>query len=183
MRIVALDMSKSATGWACWAPGDDRVASGVWQLGSEFTSRGRVYCKLHENLMALHALGAIEALFFEDSINIMPGAVPTNLESVRLSAGLCAHAESLGEALGFRIIRPVNQVTWRREFLGKMRRGTRKAELKDFAMQRCRQLGFRPQGHDEAEAIGILDYACTALDLVPFWRAQEVLRPPLDMAG
>lgn len=181
MRIAALDLSKTSTGWACWAPGDTVVASGTWQLGSEFTSRGRVFCKLHENLMALHRLGPIEALFFEDAVNIMPGAVPTNIESVKLAAGLCAHAESFGEAMGCRIVRGVNQVTWRREFLGKQPRGMKKTDLKDMAMERCRQFGFRPQKHDEAEAIGILDYACVALDIVPFWQQREVLRPALGL--
>ena len=175
MRILALDLSKTATGWACWAPGDERVASGVWQLGSEYTSRGRVYAKLHENMIGLHRLGKIEALFFEDAINIMPGAVQTNVESVRLAAGLCAHAESFGEAVNCRHICGVNQVTWRREFLGRIARGTKKVDLKDMAMQRARELGFKPQRHDEAEAIGILDYACTELDLAPFWRLQAPL--------
>ena len=39
-------------------------------------------------MIGLHRLGKIEALFFEDAINIMPGAVQTNVESVRLAAGL-----------------------------------------------------------------------------------------------
>lgn len=183
MRICALDLSKSSTGFACWGPGDTVVASGTWQLGSEWTSRGRVYAKLHENLMALHRLGRIEALFFEEAINAFPGAVQTNAESVRLSHGLIAHAESFGEAVGCRIIRGVGQATWRREFIGKMPRGTKKVDLKAFAVERAKQLGFRPDRHDEAEAIGILDYACVSLDLVPYWRAQEVLRPALGVVA
>lgn len=181
MRVAFLDLSKPATGWACWGPDDAVLASGWWRLGSEVTSRGRVFAKLHENMMDLDSLGHVDAWFYEDSLNVMPGTVPTNLESVRLSAGLCAHVESAAEALGARIIRPVNQATWRREFLGKVQRGLKKTDLKDMAMQRCRQLGFKPQKHDEAEAIGGLTYACLSLDITPYWIAQEVLRPALGM--
>ena len=179
MRILALDLSKVSTGFACWGPDDSTVASGVWELGSALTSRGMVFAKLHHNMLALHQLGKIDAIFFEDTVNIHPGAVATNAESVKLSAGLCAHAESFGEAVGCRIIRPVNQTTWRREFIGSMRRGTKSVDLKAFAMERCRQLGFKPTKHDQAEAIGILTYACVALDLKAPWLANEILRPPL----
>lgn len=177
MRIAALDLSKTSTGWACWAPGDAVAASGVWQLGSEFTSRGRVFANLHQRMMEIESLGHVDAWFYEEPIHPAQLQGQTNAETIKLAAGLAAHVESAGEALGARIIRPVNMSTWRREFLGKMPRAVKTADLKDMAMQRCRQLGFRPQKHDQAEAIGILDYACASLDLVPYWRTQEVLRP------
>jgi hypothetical protein len=182
MRICALDLSKSSTGFACWGPEDSKTASGVWELGSIFTSRGRVFQKLHMNLLDLHTISPIDAIFYEDGINIFPGAVATNAESIKLSAGLAAHAESFAEAIGARHIHAVNMTTWRRHFLGKMPRGTRKSDLKEMAMERCRQLGFKPAKHDEAEAIGILDYACDALGITPYWSAGEVLRPPLERA-
>lgn len=182
MRILGLDPSKRAMGWALWAPGD-QIASGIWELGSELTSRGTVFARLHENMMALHRLGPIEAVFYEDIVNIVPGSpVPTNKDSILLAAGIAAHIESFGEAMGFRIIRAVHQAKWRRHFLGKMPRGTRSTDLKAMAMERARQLGFKPVKHDQAEAIGILDYACDALGLSAPWRADEVLRPPLGLA-
>lgn len=179
MRICALDLSKTSTGFAVWGPDDSRAATGTWCLGSEFTSRGRVFQKLHLNLLDLHTVGPIDALFYEDGINIFPGAVATNAESIKLSAGLAAHVESFGEAIGARQIHAVNMSVWRRHFLGKMPRGTRKADLKGMAIERCRQLGFKPQKHDEAEAIGILTYACAALGITAPWEASEILRPPL----
>jgi len=78
------------------------------------------------------------------------------------------------------LARSVPMATWRRHFLGKMPRATKSAELKDLAMQRCRQLGFKPAKHDEAEAIGLLDYACDQLQIVPYWN--QVLRAPLGVA-
>ena len=46
-----------------------------------------------------------------------------------------------------------------------------------MAMQRCRQLGFKPLKHDEGEAIGGLTYACASLDITPYWIAQGALTP------
>jgi len=175
VRICSLDLSKSSTGWACWGEGDAHVASGYWQLGSEYSSRGRVYAKLHENLTDLHRLGAIDALFFEEAIHPAKLQGHTNIESIKLACGLGAHAESWGEAMGCRIVREVNQFTCCRHFIGSMRRGTKTPDLKEYAVQRCRELGFAPRKHDEAEAIGILDFACDALGILPYWRAENPL--------
>jgi hypothetical protein len=177
VRIAGLDLSKTSTGWACWAPGDTVLASGTWELGSSFTSRGRVFAKLHENMMALESLGHVDAWFYEEPIHPAQLQGQTNADTIKLAAGLAAHVESAAEAFGARIIRAVNMSTWRREFLGKLPRSMRTADLKDMAMSRCRQLGFKPLKHDQAEAIGIVDYGCASLDVVPFWRAQEVLMP------
>lgn len=126
-------------------------------------------------------LGRIDAIFYEKPLNLGPAAGNTNADTIEVLIGLAMHVESWGDAMGCRIIRAVNQTSWRRSFLGAMKRGTKSVDLKDYAMQRCRQLGFSPQKHDQAEAIGILDYACFDLDLTPPWRANEVLRPALDI--
>jgi len=170
MRILALDLSKRSAGWAVWGKGDQNLASGVWTLGSEFTSKGTTFGRLHGEMTAIHELGAIDAVFYEKPLNLGPGAGPaTNQDTIDVLIGLAMHAESWADAMGCRIIREVHQATWRRHFLGKMPRATKSAELKDYAMARCRQLGFRSLKHDQAEAIGILDYACDSLSIVPPW--------------
>jgi hypothetical protein len=194
VRILALDLSKRSAGWACWSPDDQRVASGAWVLGSEYTSKGVTFGKLHQELSGLHRLGAIDALFYERPLNLGPAAGNTNINTIEVLVGLAMHAESWGDAMGCRIIRAVNQSSWRKAFLGsiprarlKDRYGNRlpveKIDLKALAMERCQQLCFSPRSHDQAEAIGILDYACTTLDIMPYWRANEVLRPPLGIDG
>lgn len=167
MRVLALDQSKSCTGWALWAPGLRRPASGHFSLGSEYTSRSRVFCRLHELLTDLQrAAGHIDALFYEQPLIMSQGS---SADTMTLLFGIASHIESWGEANRCRIIRATHAATWRRHFIGKMAKA-KTAELKDRAMERCRQLGFRPQKHDEAEAIGILDYACDDLQLTPPWR-------------
>jgi hypothetical protein len=181
MRVLALDLSKRSTGWACWGPGDARPASGAWQLGSEYTSDGRVFANLHGRMTDLHRVSPIEAVFYEEALDPRALNGHTNIDTLRLASGLVAHAQSWAEAMGCRIVRGVNLATWRRHFLGKMPRATKTVQLKEYAVERCLQLGFRPSCHDQAEAIGILDYACDALSLSPPW--VQALRVPLAGAA
>ena len=150
-------------------------------LGSEFTSRGRVFARLHEEMSALHRLGRIDAVFYERPLNLGPDNGHTTADTTNILVGLAMHAESWADAMGCRVIRDVAMASWRRHFLGSMPRATKSEQLKAMAMERCQQLGFKPAKHDQAEAIGILDYACDALGVLPYWRAGEVLRPALQV--
>jgi len=172
MRVLGLDLSKRSTGWACWAPGDERAHSGTWILGSEHTTRGRTFAKLHQHMSDLNKLGKIDAIFFEQTIVPAQLQGHTNIDTLLVLSGLAAHAESWGEAMGCRAIYAVNQSTWRRFFLGKLPVGMRSTDLKDMAMKQARRLGFHPTKHDQAEAIGIMDFGCEQLGLNPPWRQQ-----------
>jgi hypothetical protein len=182
MRVLGLDLSKRSCGWAVWGPADERAYSGVWELGSAFTSRGRVYAKLHQQMTDLHRTGAIDCIFYEEALN--PAALHghTNIDSLRVLNGLVAHAESWGEAMGCRMIHAVHQATWRRFFLGKLPPQMRSADLKEMAMKQARRLGFHPNKHDQAEAIGIMDFGCEQMNLSPPWRQQPGLLSPLAAA-
>ena len=192
MRICALDLSKRSAGWAVWGPSDSKLASGAFVLGSEFTSKGSTYCKLHAELTGLNQVGRIDAIYWEDTIDARSLSGHTNIETLKVLGGLVAHAESWGEVMGCRVLRSVNQLTWRREFLGSIprpklkdkfgnRTGERPIDWKALAMERCQQLGFKTKTHDEAEAIGILDFACADQGIIPPWRENEVLRPALGI--
>ena len=181
MRILALDQSETSCGFAVWGPEDACAASGTWCLGSEYTPPGVVFAKLHENMTGLHQLGKIDAVFFERPRHLDGWNEHSNANAHLLLVGLAAHIMSWGEAMGCRIIRDVHMATWRRHFLGTMPRATKSAELKDMAMRMSRALGFRPRIHDQAEAIGILDYACAVLKLDPYWR-DSALRQAVEAA-
>lgn len=179
IRIVGLDLSKTSTGYAMWGPGDPDVISGRFVLGSEFTTEGGVFCNLHEKLTWLNDQREIDAIFMEDTLNVGSLSGHTNITTLKILSGLNAHAKSWGVDMGCRIVREVHQATWRKEFLGRVPRQTRSATLKDMARQRCHQLGFKPYFDDEAEAIGILTYACLSVQITPFWLKDEVLRAEL----
>jgi hypothetical protein len=180
--IVALDLSKRSTGWALWEQGSDSARFGTWTLGSEYTSRGGTYRKLRQHVADLSRLVDIQHIFFEEPLRPEQLQGHTNIESLRVLTGLAATAECLGEELGCRTVMPVHNKTWRAQFIGRQKRGTGRETLKDLAKERCRQLGMKPRNDDEADAIGLLDYGCEALGIVPVWRRGEVLRPPLGVA-
>lgn len=166
-----------SAGWATWSPADAGPASGVWVLGSEFTSLGGTFGKLHQCMSEIHMLGAIDAVFYEMPLNLGPGAGITNQRTIDVLHGLAMHAESWADAMECRMIRAVNQSSWRRHFLGGIKRprdprtGKQiKVDLKGLAMERCGEFGWKPAKHDQAEALGILDYAADAVGFTPPWR-------------
>ena len=176
--ILALDLSKRSTGWAMLPEGADTPRFGSVTLGSEFTSPGQTYCRLHQMLSDLRAVCRFTRIYYEEAINPAALSGHTNIDTLRLLSGLCAHVESFGNAMGCRV-EAVNVTTWRRHYLGRMPRGSKTKDLKDYAIERARQYGWKPQNSDEADALGILDWACEARGIVPAWRADEVLRQPL----
>ena len=175
MRILALDLSKTSTGWASFQPGDKTLASGAWVLGSEFTPRGKVFGNLHGRMSDLETLGHIDAVFYEKPLDLgakrgrdgKPIGIGSS-EAHFLLLGLAMHAESWAEAMGCRIIREVPMGTWRSHFLKGMDR-KRYVDLKAMAVAKALALGFKTRCHDQAEAIGILDYATEVLNLPAPW--------------
>jgi hypothetical protein len=53
-------------------------------------------------------------------------------------------------------------------------------------MTRCRDLGFSPLKHDEAEALGLLDYALSVEGVIAPWREsilERELVPAMERRG
>lgn len=176
VAFLALDLSKRSAGWALWHQGLDRPACGTWELGSELTSPGMVFARLHENITGIHgAMAALTSVHYERPLD--PGTLgrQTNFDIPFLLIGLAAHVESWCCAMGVRHCQSHHQATWRRHFIGKMPRGTKSMTLKDFAVDQCKQLGILPGRHDAAEAVGILDFALHLAGIMPPWRDQHVL--------
>jgi len=179
VRILALDPSKRNCGWAYFAEGSATAQHGVWdQLGSEYTGRGRLFYSYFAALAEHRKVLPFDRVHAEEPINLVPGTVATTAENVWIAVGMAATLELFCESFGVSL-EWVHQATWRRHFLGKMPRRTKSPDLKAYAMERARQLGFSPRRHDEAEALGILDHALERLRIAAPWRVDEVLRPPL----
>jgi hypothetical protein len=172
---LGLDLSKRATGFAVWSDDQPRPFSGVWSLGSEITPAGRTFLNLHKELNGLYSVSPFDVVTYEKPLNLGPGAGFTNADTIFVLMGLAAHVDSFCEAKRVRRYRDVNNSTWRRHYIGAMKRGTKTIDLKDYAMRRCRELGLNPSKHDEAEAIGILDYSISLDGILPPWRADHVL--------
>ena len=59
--------------------------------------------------------------------------------------------------------------TWRVHFIHKCRNFAYKDEAKFLAMDACVERGWNPATHDEAEALGILDYVFAKMELPKPW--------------
>lgn len=182
MTFLALDLSKRSTGWALWSPGLDRPACGTWELGSEITGPGTVFARLHKHLMDQHRVTPLESVTYEKPLDPATLGRNTSFDVPFLLMGLAAHVESFCAAMRIRHCAHAHQATWRRHFLGSMKRGVRTPDLKAYAMEQCRQLGIMPGKHDAAEAVGVLDYAMHIAGVMPPWRADNVLLPALGGA-
>jgi hypothetical protein len=199
VKVLALDLSKSRTGWACWERGWQFAKFGSWQLGSEYSSDGMVFARVHERLSEHHQVFGFDRVYFEEAINPANLGGHTNIGTLKLLSGIAAHAESFCYAYGIPVC-AVNVARWRKDFLsadlvrdtkakakalrnaGQSKAGAT-GELKSLTIERCRQLGMNPRFSDEADAIGLLDYALDFHEHVtPPWRSAEVLRPPLGAA-
>lgn len=177
MPHLALDLSKSSTGFAIWQPGWDAPRFGSWSLGSEFTSTGKAFVNLHKNMGALMQMtGPFDTVTYEEPLLLGPAAKNTNAETQLLLIGLMAHVESFCAAKSIRRRQGVNNATWRAHFLQgvKVARGGRKGDrskaLKELTIERCRQFGWTVARNDEADALGILDYWLSALKIETPWR-------------
>jgi hypothetical protein len=159
--------------------GAEKPIYGHVMLGSEYTSDGQVFAKLHQLLSELRTIAAFDRLYYEEAINPAQLTGHTNIDTLRVLSGLCAHAQSFGYATGCRIVMAVNVSSWRKHFVGAMPRGTKSKQWKDYALERCRQYGWKPKNSDEADALGLLDYSLHLDGITPPWRQQEVLRPVL----
>lgn len=197
MKILALDLSKTSTGWCIWDGAAEKPLYGHWVLGSEYTSDGGVFAKLHEGMSDLwRTICRFDYVAIESPINPAQLQGNTTIQTIRLASGLAAHAHSFAYAMDCRPVIEVNVSSWRPDYIGKFHsdearrvarvakkagnsRASARSDLKALTMERCRQLGLNPRKDDEADAIGILTYIVLSHGETPPWIADEVLRQPL----
>lgn len=195
MTFLALDLSKASTGWALWDRGWEMPRYGRWILGSEYTSRGQVYAKLHSNLIDMRrCVSRFTMVFYEQPINPVQLQGYTNINSITLAIGLSEHVESFSAAMPECRCESVHIDTWRKDFIGADisilakrdarqkgkvlgKRVSARDKLKVLTIERCRQFGMNPKTDDEADAIGILDYKLALRGIQTPWRTAETLRP------
>lgn len=181
LRILALDLSKWSTGWAYYDEGSERPFFGVWnKLASEFTEcDGRIWYKLYETLVEHRKVMPFDRIYGEQAVNALPQGVPTNIDSIELALGLKTTVELYAFSEGLKKPEWVHMATWRKHFFGKMpraKRGEPRPNLKAMAIQQCHRMDINVLKHDEAEAIGVLDYACDVEGIRAPWRHPEELR-------
>jgi hypothetical protein len=129
VAFLALDLSKASTGWARWSPGQERPSCGTWELGDgRLTTPGTVFARLHGHLLDQHRLDKddpLESVTYEKPLDPATLGRQTSFEIPFLLMGLAAHVESFCAAMRIRHCAHAHQATWRRHFLGSMKRGVR----------------------------------------------------------
>ena len=183
MDILAFDLSKSNTGWARYCTGDARPSYGSVKLGTGWTDRIGMMRKLYMHLTDLSAFGEPDAVFYEGPL---PGNAQSTEKNNRNANANCALVEFYyGSAKRIRV-QEVHNLTWKRHFfdpnipkrvkdeIGKSVRNP-SYDPKALSLAACKALGLSPENHDEADALGILDYALMLEKITPPWRAELVL--------
>lgn len=161
-EILGIDLSSSSAGFAYGTPG---AAPHLWTV--DFLRDGDLH-DFYGNLTAYTATflrdNPVKLIAIEEPL--APSAMKgrSNHDTTMMTIG--------GYAIVIGIVKckkipyyPVRSETWRKHFIGLGRlthietSAARRKEYKRLAVQRCRQLGWRVDNDDEAEAAGIFDWA------------------------
>jgi hypothetical protein len=165
--VLALDIAKNRTGWAVGSPGMSRPYWGCFEIAGPWD--GSEGARLHEwrrfliDNIAIYDVTyiAVERPFVDLKAFQFNGTVPI-LQMHGIAAEL-AHDKRIGMG-------EVSIQSWRCHFLGKATAPKHLADkertpyLKDLARRRCAERGWLCERHDEAEALGIMDFALACLD-------------------
>lgn len=178
MRFLALDLSVKSAGFSLWETGWEKPKGGTWSLGASLEDTARAFLRVHQNLNDIHSVAPLDWIIYEKPVDPASFGHRTGFDVPFALIGLAAHVDSYCEAKGIPC-RCVPMATWRRYFIGKMKRGTKSKQLKEYAMERCRELGFSFQKHDEAEAHGILSYFLNLRRIETPWERDHLLKREL----
>lgn len=182
MDILAFDLSKSGTGWARYcSDGNSRLRSGSVRLGGAHTDRIGMMRVLYQFVLDECAFGNPDLVIYEGPL---PGQAQSTEKNNRNANAMVAVIEFFFGSCNRIRVQEVHNLTWKREFFtttiprqitdpitGKRGRNP-SYDPKAICVERCRQLGFRPDDHNEADAIGILHYALRCEGITPLWMAE-----------
>lgn len=148
--LLALDINSNRTGYAFGAREDAKPRSDAWKLpggedlpracASLYNSISGVCGLIHPNFVAIEAP-------LQMMIGSAAGARPAFVLKTLYGAAIAAAHNAKAR------VAPVSVGTWRKYFIGA---GNLKGpEAKERSIARCKQLGWKAENHDEAEACGV----------------------------
>ena len=165
--VLALDIALRRTGWAVGWPGMQRPFWGVYDNAGDWD--GREGERLHawrrflEARLDEHAVTciAMELPFIDGRAFSFNGTVAVlQMQGIALELAHACGIRAVGVAIS----------SWRAHWIGRgvapkhLASKERTPWLKDMAMKRAAERGWLAQFHDEAEALGIMDFALSCLD-------------------
>lgn len=155
LSILAMDIASQA-GWAYGAPGTvPRAGTVRWAPPS--SSNGKVGAGMIRWVLDFLRMNPAEAVYFEAPFDPRIMARKTNFDTTRVLVGLPFLFESILNMKGVGRVREVTVGDARRHFLGRVRRDD---DGKALVQQRCRELGWRFDSPDAADALAVWSFAC-----------------------
>lgn len=143
--ILSLDLSLRV-GWA-YGRGFDRPLHGVWALGKT-ADLGRVFSGFAGELESAIAVHSPDLIIMEAPL---PPQAQTAAISARLQFGLAAICEMIASERGVRCEEEAAHVVRKLVF------GRARVE-KETVVQWCREQGWQPADHNDADALALLRY-------------------------
>lgn len=177
----AFDLSKGSSGWARYTTGDDAPEHGLWKnfAGPETEHDGQLPYKIFEALVMMERDKPFRKIFAEMPVNISQDFQGTSATNIKLSMAQFTAVNMFSYTYDVPVYW-VHQKTWRKFSIGRIPGNTPSTDLKYLALKRCKDLGFRPEKHDDAEALLLLNYGlCAVEDLwVPWHGKPKPVAPP-----
>lgn len=174
MLFLALDTSKSRTGWALWETGAPKPRIGHFKCGNEFSSDGMCQDALWRNLSDICSFGIPDIMAVEKAANPKRINHPTNWDQTMTLVSLTKCAEFFAHNKRVGRFSQVPKDIWFPHFIGTHERPP-KGKSKSYCEQQCLDLGIQTTCDDEADAVGILDYIIHLEGILPPWRNENVL--------
>lgn len=143
--ILSLDLS-TRVGWA-YGRGFDRPLHGVWKLGKT-DDMGRLFSGFAGELESAIAVHAPDLVIMEAPL---PPQAQTAMLSARVQFGLAAVCEMICKEKGVRCEEEKADVV-RKMVLGRPR------VPKEAVVEWCREQGWQPADHNDADALALLRY-------------------------
>ncbi len=170
--VLAIDQSATSTGWAHLAKGQRAPTWGKFTLPSWQDREGECLWKwftwLGEKVVETKATHLIlENTFQPDHREDLPLLIAKYGEIGMASAVAYLCTTQKGQPVDFTVVTPSQ---WRALFLGSdqppkgLVKHQRRTWLKERAVAECHRRGWIVDSHDVADALGILAYACGAID-------------------
>lgn len=164
--VLALDISKRRTGWATGSSGMSRPYWGVYETGEWDKVEGKRLTQWRKFLISKFEEHAITYVALERLI-IPPKEFnyDSHIPMSQMHGTVIQVCDEMGIRCG-----SVAISSWRQNFLGSgtapkhLASKDRTPWLKDAAMKQAASRGWLCQYHDEAEALGIMDFALACLD-------------------
>lgn len=152
--ILSLDVA-TRMGWAFGSPGE-YPRSGSVRLAPPGSSNGTIGRGMLRWLTDFITVSQPSMIYYEVPLDPRHMGRKTTFATARILLGLPFLVETIAEARGIFKLREAGVQDVRKHFCGT----ARPADKKQAVLARCRQLGWKPEDDNAADALALWDFAC-----------------------